>query len=85
MVFTEAGTAPGAGEFVIIRATSTEEIGNPPHHGTVASYEVGIPSSHIAHVGASRGYGDCDVYMDTETRDLRRILATTPTARLRAC
>lgn len=45
-VFTELVQRAGrAGEFVIdSAATSTEEIGNPPHHGTVAKLrEVGIP------------------------------------------
>lgn len=46
-VFTELVRRAGrAGEFVIdSAATSTEEIGNPPHHGTVAKLrEVGIPA-----------------------------------------
>ena len=45
-VFTELVRRAGrAGEFVIdSAATSTEEIGNPPHHGTIAKLrEVGIP------------------------------------------
>lgn len=45
-VFTELVHRAGrADEFVIdSAATSTEEIGNPPHHGTVAKLrEVGIP------------------------------------------
>lgn len=71
--------APGAGEFVIDSAvTSTEEIGNPPHHGTVAKLrEVGIPVvAHRARQVRRAEYGDWDhiVYMDAENaRGLRRI------------
>ncbi len=44
-------------EFVIdSAATSTEEIGNPPHHGTVAKLrEVGIPVVAHRAPGSSRG------------------------------
>ena len=79
-VFTELVRRAGrAGEFVIdSAATSTEEIGNPPHHGTVAKLrEVGIPVvAHRARQVRRAEYGDWDriVY-----------LATTPTAGLRAC
>ena len=68
-----------AGEFVIdSAATSTEEIGNPPHHGTVAKLrEVGIPVvAHRARQARRAEYGDWDhiVYMDDENaRGLRRI------------
>ena len=59
-------------------ATSTEEIGNPPHHGTVAKLrEVGIPVvAHRARQVRRAEYGDWDhiVYMDAENaRGLRRI------------
>lgn len=66
-------------EFVIdSAATSTEEIGNPPHHGTVAKLrEVGIPVvRHRARQVRRAEYGDWDhiVYMDAENaRGLRRI------------
>lgn len=66
-------------EFVIdSAATSTEEIGNPPHHGTVAKLrEVGIPVvAHRARQVRRAEYGDWDhiVYMDAENaRGLRRI------------
>ena len=79
-VFTELVRRAGrAGEFVIdSAATSTEEIGNPPHHGTVAKLrEVGIPVvAHRARQVRRAEYGDWDhiVYMDAENaRGLRRI------------
>lgn len=79
-VFTELVQRAGrAGEFVIdSAATSTEEIGNPPHHGTVAKLrEVGIPVvAHRARQVRRAEYGDWDhiVYMDAENaRGLRRI------------
>ena len=91
-VFTELVRRAGrAGEFVIdSAATSTEEIGNPPHHGTVAKLrEVGIPVvAHRARQVRRAEYGDWDhiVYMDDENaRACVASLATTPTARLRAC
>lgn len=91
-VFTELVRRAGReSEFVIdSAATSTEEIGNPPHRGTVAKLrEVGIPVvAHRARQVRRAEYGDWDhiVYMDAENaRDLRRIFATTPTAKLRAC
>ena len=71
-VFTELVRRAGrAGEFVIdSAATSTEEIGNPPHHGTVAKLrEVGIPVvAHRARQVRRAEYGDWDhiVYMDAE-------------------
>ena len=83
-VFTELVRRAGrAGEFVIdSAATSTEEIGNPPHHGTVAKLrEVGIPVvAHRARQVRRAEYGDWDhiVYMDAEN-------ARGPTERLRAC
>ena len=91
-VFTELVRRAGrAGEFVIdSAATSTEEIGNPPHHGTVAKLrEVGIPVvAHRARQVRRAEYGDWDhiVYMDDENaRGLYRILGRTPMARSRAC
>lgn len=78
-------------EFVIdSAATSTEEIGNPPHHGTVAKLrEVGIPVvAHRARQVRRAEYGDWDhiVYMDDENaRGLYRIFGKDPVARSRAC
>ena len=79
-VFTELVRRAGrAGEFVIdSAATSTEEIGNPPHHGTIAKLrEVGIPVvAHRARQVRRAEYGDWDhiVYMDDENaRALFRI------------
>lgn len=91
-VFTELVRRAGReAEFVIdSAATSTEEIGNPPHHGTVAKLrEVGIPVvAHRARQVRRAEYGDWDhiVYMDDENaRGLYRILGRTPMARSRAC
>ena len=84
-VFTELVRRAGrAGEFVIdSAATSTEEIGNPPHHGTVAKLrEVGIPVvAHRARQVRRAEYGDWDhiVYMDDENaRGLYRIFGKRP-------
>lgn len=92
-VFTELVQRAGrAGEFVIdSAATSTEEIGNPPHHGTVAKLrEVGIPVvAHRARQVRRAEYGDWDhiVYIGMLRTRVACVasLATTPTARLRAC
>ena len=71
-VFTELVRRAGReAEFVIdSAATSTEELGNPPHHGTVAKLrEVGIPVvAHRARQVRRAEYGDWDhiVYMDDE-------------------
>lgn len=71
-------------EFVIdSAATSTEELGNPPHPGTVRKLaEVGIPVGHHRARQISRSeYGDWDhiVYMDSENaRGLTRILRQDP-------
>ena len=64
-------------------ATSREEIGNPPHHGTVAKLrEVGIPVvAHRARQVRRAEYGNWDhiVYMDAENaRGLRRIFGNDP-------
>ena len=84
-VFTELVHRTGrAGEFVIdSAATSTEEIGNPPHHGTVAKLrEVGIPVvAHRARQVRRAEHGDWDhiVYMDDENaRGLYRIFGKDP-------
>ena len=68
-------------------ATSTEEIGNPPHHGTVAKLrEVGIPVvAHRARQVRRAEYGDWDhiVYMDAENaRGLRRIFGDDPDGKI---
>ena len=88
-VFTELVRRAGrAGEFVIdSAATSTEEIGNPPHHGTVAKLrEVGIPVvAHRARQVRRAEYGDWDhiVYMDDENaRGLRRIFGDDPDGKI---
>ena len=88
-VFTELVRRAGrAGEFVIdSAATSTEEIGNPPHHGTVAKLrEVGIPVvAHRARQVRRAEYGDWDriVYMDAENaRGLRRIFGDDPDGKI---
>ncbi len=91
-VFTELVRRAGReAEFVIdSAATSIEEIGNPPHRGTVAKLrEVGIPVvAHRARQVRRAEYGNWDhiVYMDAENaRGLRPFLAATPMARSRAC
>lgn len=73
-----------AGEFVIdSAATSREELGNPPYHGTVRKLrEVGVPvGRHRARQVSRAEYGDWDliVYMDEENAwGLRRILGDDP-------
>ena len=73
-----------AGEFAVdSAATSREEIGNPPHRGTVAKLrEVGVPvGSHRARQVTAAEYADWDaiVYMDAENEcGLRRILGGDP-------
>lgn len=72
------------GEFLIdSAATSTEEIGNPPHHGTVGKLrEVGVPvGSHRARQVRRSEYDGWDhiIYMDAaNARGLRRILGGDP-------
>ena len=68
-------------------ATSTEEIGNPPHHGTVAKLrEVGIPVvAHRARQVRRAEYGNWDhiVYMDDENaRGLHRIFGKDPDGKI---
>ncbi len=88
-VFTELVHRAGrADEFIIdSAATSTEEIGNPPHHGTVAKLrEVGIPVvAHRARQVRRAEYGNWDriVYMDAENaRGLRRIFGDDPDGKI---
>lgn len=64
-------------------ATSTEEIGSPPHPGTVSKLcQVGVPVGEHRARQITRGeYDDWDliVYMDAENeRGLRRILGGDP-------
>lgn len=72
------------GEFLVdSAATSSEELGNPPHHGTVAKLRAeGIPvGRHRARRVARDEYPDWDhiVYMDAENaRGLSRILGGDP-------
>ncbi len=82
-VMTELVRRAGrADEFVIdSAATSREEIGNSPHHGTVAKLkEVGIPVvPHRARQVTRADYDTWDylIYMDSENKaGLRRILGT---------
>lgn len=68
-------------------ATSSEELGNPPHHGTVAKLrEKGVPvGRHRARRVRRDEYGDWDhiVYMDAENaRGLARILGGDPEGKL---
>lgn len=69
-------------------ATSTEELGNPPHPGTVDRLRrAGIPvGEHRARQIRRDEYGHWDliVYMDAENaRGLRRILGTDPEGKCR--
>ena len=75
--------APGARASLSL----TEEIGNPPHHGTVAKLrEVGIPVvAHRARQVRRAEYGDWDriVYMDAENaRGLHRIFGDDPDGKI---
>ena len=79
-----ARRAGRADEFVIdSAATSREEIGNPPHYGTVSKLrEVGIPvGSHRSRQVGRDEYDQWDhiVYMDSENAwGLSRILGGDP-------
>lgn len=72
------------GEFVIdSAATSREEIGNPPHHGTVHKlHQVGVSVlEHRARQITRTEYKDWDliIYMDANNeRNLMRILEADP-------
>lgn len=88
-VFTELVRRAGrSDEFEIdSAATSTEEIGNPPHHGTVEKLaEVGIPVvPHRARQVRREEYDHWDriVYMDAENaRGLRRIFRSDPDGKI---
>ena len=73
-----------AGEFAIdSAATSREEIGNPPHHGTVRKLrQAGVPVlEHRARQVARDEYNDWDliIYMDASNeRNLMRLLDGDP-------
>lgn len=73
-----------AGEFVIdSAATSREEIGNPPHHGTVRKLrQAGVPVlEHRARQITRDDYNDWDliIYMDANNeRNLMRLLGGDP-------
>lgn len=79
-----AHRAGRADEFEIdSAATSTEELGNPPHRGTVRKlHEAGIPVlAHRARQVARSEYGRWDhiIYMDAENEwGLNRILRGDP-------
>ena len=88
-VFTELVRRAGReSEFVInSAATSTEEIGNPPHRGTVAELrEVGIPVvEHRARQVRRSEYDTWDyiIYMDSENRrGLKRIFPSDPAGKI---
>ncbi len=72
------------GEFIIdSAATSREEIGNPPHHGTVHKlHQVGVPVlEHRARQITRADYKNWDliIYMDANNeRNLMRILGADP-------
>ena len=91
-VFTELVRRAGREtEFKIdSAATSTEEIGNPPHRGTVHKLgQVGIPVvSHRARQVRASEYDDWDVIvgMDGENmRNLTRIFRKNPAAQADGC
>ena len=88
-VFAELVRSAGReDEFVIdSAATSTEEIGNPPHRGTVAELrEVGIPVvEHRARQVRRSEYDTWDyiIYMDSENRrGLKRIFPSDPAGKI---
>lgn len=87
-VFADLVEKAGRSQGFIIdsAATSREEIGNPPHYGTVEKLrEVGVPVlPHRARQITSAEYDDWDyiVYMDTPNRrGLMRILNGDPQSR----
>ena len=65
------------------KATSTEELGNPPHRGTVRKMnEMGIPMvPHRASQLSRRDYDDFDYFIGMDTwniKNMNRILAGDP-------
>ena len=91
-VFTELVHQAGrSDEFVIgSAATSTEEIGNSPHYGTVAKLrQVGIPLvPHRARQVRANEYANWDLIIGMDSanmRNLRRIFEREPEARADDC
>lgn len=91
-VFTELVHQAGrSGEFVIdSAATSTEEIGNSPHYGTVAKLrQVGIPLvPHRARQVRANEYANWDLIIGMDSanmRNLRRIFEREPEAQADDC
>lgn len=78
-----------AGEFVIdSAATSREEIGNPPHHGTIRKLrQIGVPvlEHHSRQVARDEYNGwDLIIYMDANNeRNLIRLLDGDPERKCR--
>lgn len=72
-------------------ATSREEIGNPPHYGTVSKLkEVGIPVlSHRARQMTKADYGEYDYLIGMDSmaniRNMNRILGGDPEAKVLNC
>lgn len=91
-VFTELVHQAGrSDEFVIgSAATSTEEIGNSPHYGTVAKLrQVGIPLvPHRARQVRANEYANWDLIIGMDSanmRNLRRIFEREPEAQADDC
>ena len=69
--------------YIDSKATSTEELGNPPHRGTVRKMnEMGIPMvPHRASQLSRRDYDDFDYFIGMDTwniKNMNRILAGDP-------
>lgn len=65
--------------FIDSKATSTEEIGNPPHPGTVSKMrQVGIPMNpHRASQMKKSDYDDFDLIIGMDSWNIRNILKIT--------
>ena len=65
--------------FIDSKATSTEEIGNPPHPGTVRKmHQVGIPMNpHRASQMKKSDYEDFDLILGMDSWNIRNIFKTT--------
>ena len=65
--------------FIDSKATSTEEIGNPPHPGTVRKmHQVGIPMKpHRASQMKKSDYEDFDLILGMDSWNIRNILKIT--------
>ena len=73
--------------FIDSAATSTEEIGNPPHYGTRRKLrEMGVPcGDHRARQLTRRDYADFDLLIgmdDANLRNMRRMLGGDPDGKL---